>query len=278
MEYDELRAMMLKAFQEECTGRVDGAGQYGFLPDRVGKLAIEHKLIVVPADTVAGRRSGGLLPVTDRERIRQLFWEFIIQGIIVIGKDDHNETWPWYKVTEWGEKVLEEGEVVPHDPVGYIERLLRENPNLDPVMEFYLRESLKCFLTGTYTACSVMLGVASEKLILNLIDAIARALPTQLRQDKFKKATQNRQINRQWDELMKVLKPSFSQLPSSVVEDMDIFLNGVFHIIRRYRNQSGHPSSKKITREVAFCNLQLFPSYASHINELIKYLKTNALP
>ena len=278
MEYDELRAMMLKAFQEEHTSHVDGAGQYGFLKDRVADLAIGHNLIDVPAGTVTGRRSGGLLSVRDRERIRQLFWEFIIQGIIVIGKDDHNETWPWYKVTEWGEKVLEEGEVVPHDPVGYIERLLRENPNLDPVMEFYLRESLKCFLTGTYTACTVMLGVASEKLIMNLIDAVASALPTQSRRERFERATQNRQINRQWEELMKVLKPSVSQLPSGVVEDIDVFLNGVFHIIRRYRNQSGHPSGKKIRREVAFANLQLFPSYVSHINNLIEHLKTNNLP
>ena len=277
MEYDELRAMMLKAFQASA----GGVGNYNSLPDRVARLAIEHKFIDGSAstdNTVVEPRPGRLLSVRDRERIRQLFWEFIIQGIIVIGKDGDDQIWPWYTVTEWGEKVLEEGEVVPHDPIGYIERVRSENPNLDPVMEFYLRESLQCFLTGTYTACSVMLGVASEKLLLNLIDAVANALPKRSRQERFKKDTQNRQISRQWEELMKVLKPSVSQLPSGVVEDIDVFLNGVFHIIRRYRNQSGHPSGKKIRREVAFANLQLLPSYVSHINNLIEHLKTNNLP
>ena len=278
MEYDELRAMMLRAFQKECSGPVDGAGQYSFLPDRVADLAIEHKLIEVPADTGTGRRSGGLLSVRDRERIRQLFWDFVVQGIIVLGMNESNEFWPWYRVTEWGEKVLAAGEVVPHDPVGYIERVRSENPNLDPVMEFYLRESLQCFLTGTYTACSVMLGVASEKLLLNVVDAVAGALPTTSRQEKFKRNTQNRQISRQWEELMKVLKPNLRKLQFDGSENLETFLNGVFHVIRHYRNLSGHPTDKKITREVAFCNLQIFPSYASHINNLIEHLKKNKLP
>ena len=219
MEYDELRAMMLKAFQAEASGRVDGGGQYNFLPKRVARLAVEHNLIDVTANTdtsVVQYHPDRLLSGTDRERIRQLFWEFFVQGIVVIGRDDQNAVWPWYTITEWGKKVLEAGEVVPHDPVGYIERVRSENPNLDPVMEFYLQESLQCFLTGTYNACAVMLGVASEKLILNLVDAVASALPTPPRQEKFKKAIQNRQINRQWDELMKVLKPNLSKLPTAV--------------------------------------------------------------
>ena len=281
MEYDELRAMMLRTFRTEGSGRRQGAGNYHFLPQRIARLAIEHKLIDVPANTdstVAESHPDRLLSDLDRERIRQLFWEFFIQGIIVIGQEGNDQIWPWYTVTEWGEKALEAGEVVPHDPVGYIERVQSENPNLDPVMEFYLRESLQCFLTGTYTACAVMLGVASEKLILNLVDAVAGALPKQNRRQRFEGATQNRHINRQWEELMKVLKPSFSKLPPHVTEDIEIFINGVFHIIRRYRNQSGHPSGKPVSREVAFANLQLFPSYASHINRLTEHLKKNNLP
>jgi len=40
------------------------------------------------------------------EAIRQLFWQFLVQGILVFGHDDSNPNWPWYRVTEYGEHLL----------------------------------------------------------------------------------------------------------------------------------------------------------------------------
>jgi len=90
--------------------------------------------------------------------LHDVFWEFIIQGIIAPGIDLSNPSLPWFHVTDYGRGVLDSGELLPHDPAGYLQRFRNEIGAPDPTVEAYLSESLNCFTRGTYIASVVMLG------------------------------------------------------------------------------------------------------------------------
>lgn len=51
--------------------------------------------------------------------LQDVFWEFIVQGIIAPGTNLSTPNLPWFHVTDYGRKVLDSGELLPHDPAGY---------------------------------------------------------------------------------------------------------------------------------------------------------------
>ena len=116
---------------------------------------------------------------TDEETVREIFWSFILQGILIPGLNNANPNLPFFTLTEYGRGVINNDEPVPHDPDGYLAYLKQEAPHLDPIAMFYVEEGLECFQRGTYTASVVMLGVASEKITLDMAIAVQQSIGQQ---------------------------------------------------------------------------------------------------
>jgi hypothetical protein len=97
--------------------------------------------------------------------LQEVFWELIIQEVLAPGAEGDINL-PHFHVTSYGNKVLEKGEYLPHDPDGYLDRLMRQIPNPDNTVLAYIAESLNCFQRGALIGATVMLGVAAERVSL----------------------------------------------------------------------------------------------------------------
>jgi hypothetical protein len=70
------------------------------------------------------------------------------RGVVVPGwDDDGNGAWPFLRVTEYGKRCVESGEVTPHDPEGFLDALGRVRP-LDAVEQRFVRQSLDAYRRG----------------------------------------------------------------------------------------------------------------------------------
>jgi hypothetical protein len=208
--------------------------------------------------------------------VREIIWELLVQGILAPGLNHANLDPPWIHVTEYGHQCLEAGDILPHDPDGYLERLQQQiEETLDDTVLMYLRESLLTFLAGRYLAATVMLGVASEKCIDLLIESYLNAVADQNKKTKFERKMKEagRSVKRRFDALRDDLLTA--SLPPKLADALDIQLSGIFTLIRYSRNEAGHPTGRVIDRDVVYGNLLLFPQYCMRIYGLIEHLETN---
>lgn len=270
MESEVLRSLVFDALRDKPET------QFVEVQVKVGELAHAKDLQRLPRYH-AGADGRGNLTSADAEDIRQLIWELIIQGVLVPGMNDSNPAWPFIRVTSYGERVLSEGAIIPHDPDGYLLDLRAKVPAVDSLTEMYVSESLQCFLRGTYMASTVMLGVAAEATMLNLIAATAASIDDAEEKEEFEKVTKTWIISRKYNALQEKL-PSFrNNLPREIEQDLEIMLNGCFTLIRNYRNETGHPTGRTIQHDECFANLQLFRVYCKRVYDLIGWLQENKI-
>jgi hypothetical protein len=65
-----------------------------------------------------------------------------------------------------------------------------------------------------------------------------------------------------------VLDQHLADLPASVKEDLDTHFAGVLAVVRNFRNDSGHPTGRVVSREQVYVLLQLFVSYSKKMYQL----------
>jgi len=269
LDYEELRPLVLEAIKQLSNGH-----------------ALQLIGIINKTDSVA--RSAGFyanvrpwrdlasvtehyMPKQDREKVRQIVWEFILQGILAIGLNEQNPSFPFVSITEHGKEVLESGRTLPHDPDGYLKRLKTEIPNLDPLIEMYLSESLQAYLKGLMFSSAVMLGVASEKAFLMLFEAFTNSLTDRTKIQKFHSLQKSFLTKKKFDDLKKEIMAIRRTLPRELSDDLESQFDGIFNLISVTRNDAGHPTGRRIERGVAYTHLQLFPLYCRRVYGLIDY-------
>jgi hypothetical protein len=245
-------------------------------PNDLGQIATEVFGKVYPGEQ--RRPSVYEVPGFISDAVRGVIWELIIQGIVVpgtgLGSGAGSPGLPLFQITEWGKKCLASGEFTPYDTGKYIERLQAKVPAVEPSVILYLTESLNGFRGATYLGSAVMLGVGAETVLLSLRTAVHAALDTQKKQEKFDADTKGRPAKRISDEIRKRLESSMQQISNDLgKEDMTAELNGIFDLIRKTRNEAGHPTGRRVEREEAFALLQLFPSYCEAGYAVIKWLE-----
>lgn len=117
---------------------------------------------------------------TDREvvpeLVRQEMWQLLARGVLVFGIDEANPAWPFYTLTPRGRSAVQEQLPQPYDPDGFLKELVRVVPKVDPVVLDYVSEAVRAFNHACPKAAAVMLGAASEKLVLVLHDTFGRAI------------------------------------------------------------------------------------------------------
>jgi hypothetical protein len=150
--------------------------------------------------------------------------------------------------------------VIPHDPDGYLAEIRGVgNTCVDAVAIGYIEKALCCFARGCYTASVLLLGVAAEAVVLKACELIvdASADPT---------------VRKSYDNLPDVVKQKhrwlverYNALPAKVrrgvlPDGLDVTLTSAFDLIRRQRNDLGHPQTvpPAIERQHAFVFFQVF--------------------
>lgn len=210
--------------------------------------------------------------------LHEILWELLTQRVIAPGYDSANLTLPSFHVTGHGRECLASGKYLPHDPDGYLIRLRSSiGTGLDAVVITYVAESLGTFLVGHYFASTVMLGVASERCVDILLSQYAAAISDPGKQQRFRKKVERagRGVKKRFDCLRTELMAL--TLPPDLSDALDISLSSVFTLIRRSRNDAGHPTGRVITADEAHGNLLLFPQYCQRVHELVQHFRTHSV-
>lgn len=219
------------------------------------------------------------IAVAYKDKIREIIWGLVIQGIVIPGANTNQADLPFMQVSEWGKKCLEVGEYLPHDAGQYVARLKTEIPNVDNSIVLYMQESLIAFRSGAYLGSAVMTGVAAERTLFLLRDAVEAAISNPGLRQKFAEKTKGKPTKQTFEEIWKRLDPVHDALASGLKkEDVRAELSGTFDLIRKTRNDAGHPTGRQISREEAHNLLLLFPQYCLVAYETMKWLALNPLP
>jgi hypothetical protein len=250
IETELLRSCILEGL------RRDPQTQYGMLEIATAGVANERGLPITGTHELH-------LHQEDLRRFRETVWALIIEGIIAIGKDAYNDMWPWMSLTEYGETVIQGAQVTPYDPVGYIDALSASAP-LDAVEQRYLSQALAAFRTNLPDAAAVMLGAASEHLMMTVGERIEHSDPAEA-------VNARRALDGPALPLLRWLQAYFdlrrSRLDRHLRESLSVTFAGVASLIRNTRNDAGHPALSPVTREQVFVNLQLFIPYRAWVVE-----------
>jgi hypothetical protein len=92
---------------------------------------------------------------------REILQELVNNNVLYIGYGDA-EGFPWFTITEYGKQCVNDGNLLPFDPDGYLVALASRVPGLDAIALTYLREAISTYNRGFYLSSAVSLGVAAE--------------------------------------------------------------------------------------------------------------------
>src|SRR5690606_14177692 len=135
--YEELKHLVLQSLKGGTSF------QFRSICNSIGVLAVRNKIITDP-NPPGHQTLSYPLQKQDENKVREIIWDLITERILTIG-DYNNDLWPWFSLTEYGEKAINSAEPIPNDPSGYLSRIKREIPNLDSIIEIYLTESIRTY-------------------------------------------------------------------------------------------------------------------------------------
>jgi hypothetical protein len=203
----------------------------------------------------------------DGELVRDVFWDLFRQGFITLGKNVHNESWPWFRLSHDGQKRLDSQSPYRfHSGTTYLALVKQEVPDISDEAFVYLDEAVAAYYADCRLASCVMLGVAAEAEFLRLLSV---GLANSTHGKHFTKADKERSIRQK---IMK-FQSGLAALPKPLIEeageDLDTHLTAIQAILRVARNDAGHPTATKPpTREQVYVYLQLFVPFAGQIRRL----------
>lgn len=209
---------------------------------------------------------GYYLSEPQHEEVASIVWDLIVQRIITITQQGY----PRLRATAYGKKVIEQEGPVPYDPEGYLSSLKTKAPGVNTLSLEYIQEAILCFRGGAYRATAVMLGVASEEIFLDLIRAFESKYSVSLIPQGYKPFSQ---IS---NDFRKRFDPKKRDLPHEVQNNIEQTLHGIFDLIKKGRDDSGHPTGIEITRDEVFASFSVLPIYVERVNRIIIQYKNGS--
>jgi hypothetical protein len=211
--------------------------------------------------------------------VLEVFWQLVSEGIIAPGVSANQGGFPWFRITQYGRRVLTEREYVPHDTLGYLRLLHERLPKPDATVLAYLSESLDTFVRGNTVASMVMLGVAAERVFLLTCDSISVALADAAERKQLETIAQRNPMKPKvdWvhDKLRRLqdVRPRLNGLP----ENATLMVTAIYDLIRGQRNDLGHPRDlpPRLSRGDSNANLIIFPRYYETAEKLREFLSRN---
>lgn len=210
-----------------------------------------------------GSREGGSYYLTNQqhEEIVGIVWDLVVQGVVTFT----SQGYPWLRTTEYGKKVVEEEGPVPYDPSGYLGHIKTKASGISFLALEYLQEAIKCFRGGAYKATAVMLGVASEEAFLQLIFSFEIKYNVKIIPETYKPFQQLR------EDFKNKFEPKKNELPADVKNNIEQTLNGIYDLIKKGRDDSGHPTGIDISRDEILASFSVLPLYFERVYKIINF-------
>ncbi|QPS33524.1 hypothetical protein [Brevibacterium casei] len=201
-------------------------------------------------------------------QVWEALWGLVGEGLVYLdtaGQGSGTDNWQW-RLSEDGRRVAKGGSWEPRDPDGYLDRVRREIPDLDELVELYLVEALRSFNGQCYLATSVMLGVAAERAFLVMAESYAASgVPGAPAMEKELTRPRGNYFAL-WTEFRKRIEPVRSNLPDGLADSLT--LDAIADLIRLTRNEVGHPTGRRIDEDTARVHLTIAPTYLRKMRAL----------
>lgn len=169
------------------------------------------------------------------------------------------------------------GEILPFEIERFPDVLKEHIKNIDPVIVRFIEEAIITIKAGSNLGCAFLLGGASERVILLLVDTYVKAIPDEKMQAGFISRTSNKFISKVFDEFKASWKSSLNK-PKGYgwTNDIEVKIEQLFHFCRICRNEAGHPHlPPNLDKGVLLANMGQFVKYIEDIYELIGYYTAN---
>src|SRR3990170_3791062 len=108
---------------------------------------------------------------TEETAALEVLHELVTANVIMPGVDRGHLGWPWLRVTEYGRQVIRQGKPLPFDPDQYLAAAQPHLADMPPLALEVLREAVATYHRGYVRSSAMLLGTASELVMMQLIDA-----------------------------------------------------------------------------------------------------------
>jgi hypothetical protein len=163
------------------------------------------------------------------------------------------------------------GEMLPFEIERFPSLLKERIPSIDPVIIRFIEESIVAIKAGSNLGCAFLLGGASERAILLLVDTYTNAIPDEKMRTSFILRTSNKYIAKVFDEFKGSWKSSLNK-PKGYgwTNDIEIKVEQIFQFCRICRNEAGHPHlPPNLDKGVLLANMGQFVKYVEDLYELV---------
>lgn len=190
------------------------------------------------------------------------------------GYDLLNPSLPFMHITDAGRKTLENVSRDPSNPDGYIAHL-SENLLTDEIALSYIREALMTYNSACFKASTVMVGCATERLVLLVRDELVSGLERQ--GNPIRKGLKDWRYKTIRDAVTTELEPKARNIqPRRLAESYSGFWTPLTEQPRLYRNDAGHPQSiDPVSQDTVHSNLLIFPQLANLVAGLLAWIKAD---
>ena len=180
-------------------------------------------------------------------------------------------------IASYRKKVLEDEEFMPHDPTNYLKKYISIIEKVNNVVFEYLKESLRGFNTACYLSANIMLGIASERVFLDLCNHLLDALKDTAEKEKFKKRMKNISMVAKFEFVQNKFEHLLKDKKKGFPNNIKTALFGIAEFLRYQRNDIGHPQDdlQIPSRDDVYVNLRIFPTYCKTIQSACQYLRKN---
>ena len=202
------------------------------------------------------------------------FWyDLFRSGYLSWGLNLNNPNPPWCHLTDQGRVALATISRDPANPDGYLAHL-NSRASLNPIALSYIREALATFNAQCFKAAAVMVGVASESLVLELRDSLVARIRT-LNQSP-PPDLEDWRIKRVLNAIETLILPRTRAMPQVLAQAYDANWSAFIHQIRAARNEAGHPAAiDPVTSDGVHASLLIFPELAKLAADLQEWVTSN---
>jgi hypothetical protein len=253
MDHNQIKKVLLEIIAKECPS---GTGQSGGILQKIEKiLNISHN------------------DEEEQQAVLTVWNDLFRIGLLAWGLDFCNPDPPFFHVTDKGRNALKHISRDPSNPDGYL-HYLETKVELSDTTKSYVIEALQTYNSNNYKASAVMIGCASESIIIEMANNVVNKLES-LNQSPNKKLS-DWKIKTILEGIKSFFDSHKSDMPKEVFELYEANWSSFAHQIRQGRNEAGHPSSiKNILEENVLASLLVFQELAKisqKLNEFIKNL------
>jgi hypothetical protein len=197
----------------------------------------------------------------------------------VQGADSPLKTWAGNVKESIEQGTAAPGVLLPAEIEKFPQTLQERVPACDGVIIWFFQEALRCYKAGSIAGAAFMLGGASEKAIITLIDAYGNSIKDDSHKTAFFSRVSNRAISAKYDEFKRSYKSAKTKpkdLP--LAQDLEQLLDGAFNFYRYTRNSVGHPQIiPDLDPGVVLANLGQFITYTERIYALMDFYSANGV-